>query len=150
MHQGIQIDESHSPLVLLRVGNRVSLPDMERYLRGLEDLFARRKPFAAIVLVRDRGELDRKVLGLHGDWTKRNVALLEEYWVGVAFVFPSATLRFLLSAILLAAPSATPHEVFDRPDTALRWCDTRLSTRSLRAPSLDLTTLWGPLGVPDR
>lgn len=115
---------------------------METWLLQLDGLLSR-GPFASVVLVKQRGELDRSVFGQYGEFAKANRARMEERWLGAAFVLPQPVFRFVLSAVLLAAPTAVPHEVFGAAGPAAVWCAERLRAKGIAARIPTEAQLWG-------
>lgn len=135
-HTGIYMDLTHFPLVVKRVGNAFDLADMQAYLKDMDALHARKEPFVAVILVKEKGPLDRRVFGEYGRWVKQNEALMKQFYTGAAFVFPGEVFRFVLSAILLAAPAPVPHAVFATADDACKWALDKLRAAGGRPPRL--------------
>ena len=146
-HRGIVIDERWAPLVVMRVGHTIARPDMDAWLGALDALLDR-GPFASVVLVRQRGELDRAVMSQYGEFARAHRARMERVWLGSAFVLPQPVLRFILAGVLLAAPTAVPHDVFGEAQPGARWCAERLRARGADVPIPSEQDLWGPLGPP--
>lgn len=147
MHRGITIDESRAPLVVMRVGRVIGKPEMDAWLGALGALLER-GPFASVVLVRERGELDRAVMSQYGEFARAHRERMERVWLGSAFVLPQPVLRFILAGVLLAAPTSVPHDVFGEAAPAARWCAERLRARGASVPMPSEAELWGALGVP--
>lgn len=132
--KGIEIDAAHWPVTIHRVGMMLGVDEMETYLRGLDGLFARGQRFASVVVVKKRGDMDRRIIGLNGEWMRRNEELVRRQWMGVAFVFPGDFFRFLLSTILMAAPHPVPYQVFGTTRDAVSWATFKLRAAGVEPP----------------
>lgn len=133
--RGISVDEKHWPLIVKRSGLVLQVEDMREYLRKMDALLAKKQPFVVVVIA-NKGQMDRKIIGEYGDWVKKNKELMGRYYLGCAFVFPGDVFRFILSAILLAAPAPVPHDVFGDVDKAIAWCNRKLLEAGLRTQSV--------------
>ncbi|MEW5851197.1 MAG: hypothetical protein AB2A00_20585 [Myxococcota bacterium] len=142
VERGIQVDLTFWPLVVQRVGTTFLVEDMHAYIKELDALMARRDRFASVVLVKQKGTMDRAVIGMYGDWVKKNTVDMKNYYLGCAFVFPGEVFRFILSAILLAAPAPVPHAVFGKAEEARDWAGRKLVDAGIRVPRVSVEQMW--------
>ncbi len=138
---GIHVDTTHWPLVVKRSGKAFQVDDMTRYLKDLDVLLARKSPFACIIVVKERGPLDRKIVPMYGDFVKARSAAMKEFYLGAAFVFPGDIFRFILSTILVAAPAPVPHAVFGHSEEAALWALDKLRARGVTPPPVNPASL---------
>jgi hypothetical protein len=138
---GVQVDDSNFPLIIMRVGNFIGPKEMADFLEENARVFARKQPFAYLVIVRKRGKMEWSVLNQWGKWSKANEQAMRELCKGVAFVFPGDAFRMLLSAILAVSPGRVPHKVFSSQLDAYAWTAAQLAPTGYRTPVIQ-PTLW--------
>jgi hypothetical protein len=63
------------------------------------------------------------------DWLKNNGLQMKDVCLGTALLFRSASLRFVMSGVMLFASHPTPHAVCATMDEALRWSRDQLDNR---------------------
>lgn len=138
---GIEVDVASWPVVVQRVGNRVGVEEMTAYTAELKKLFAKKRPFAAVVIVKKRGTLDFDTVKQYGRFAKEEVESLRAYYKGVAFVFPNDMFRVLLSAILAVMPAPVPYKVFADQGAAYDWAAEQLRAAGENVPT-ERPVLW--------
>jgi hypothetical protein len=91
-------------------------------------------PFVVITDTIQMKSAPREVLSAFSDRLKR-MRPLTDVWLGDAVVVNSATVRFILSTLLVVAPMPTEVKAFDHRSDAKRWCTWILRRSGVRVPA---------------
>ncbi len=132
---GVTFDRSRWPVVTARFDGVMTDVEFDEYL--VRYAAAVREGPVAIVLdalasgIPSLGQQQRQAR-----WMRETRALMQRNCVGVAFVIESATLRFVLSAILLLAPMAVPYTVVSAVAEAEAWCAAQLQRARASRPKV--------------
>jgi hypothetical protein len=120
------------PVLVVEVNRGSTDAEHAAYLAELQRFYSENDLIAVVFHVRTRDLPSGSQQRAQGAWMKANKTLLAEKGVGVAFVFPSAALRFVLSAIFLI--QRLPHEyaIVSTLAEGLAWSRERLEARLSR------------------
>lgn len=129
----ITIDDSRSPLLVIRYVGIVSDDEFKRYLDEMKAIRSR-GPGVAVLDATGSGSTPATQRKMQADWLRRNREMLRRNSLGTAFVIPSAAIRGVLTAILWISPLPSPHIVVSTYDEGERWAIERLRENGLEAP----------------
>jgi hypothetical protein len=119
------VDVSEWPLVVVRQAGAPSAEQLAAYLRGIEDVLARKEPYGMLALAGRTSSLvlrQRRALAQHLRAHSVDVA---KYNVGVAFVFHSPITRALYAGLMAIFPQPSPHTVVATEAEARAWLEAR-------------------------
>jgi serine/threonine protein kinase len=126
--RSITFDDSRFPLIVVTLVGR--LTDVE-YAAYLDDRTARLIDRGEVyALVYDGAgivEMAPSTRRLQAGWINRHRAAISALNQGCGFVFGSARLRGLLTAVHWVSPPPYPYAVFSRRADAMKWCLDRLA-----------------------
>jgi len=118
--RAMEIDESGWPLVVHTFDGEQTDDDVMYYLKRLDELHARRRPFATLTLMRRFSPRISHVNQI-GAWMNANREVNMEFCKAGAIVVASATARFMLSSFYLISSIGYPHIVSDDRAQAEAW-----------------------------
>jgi hypothetical protein len=123
---------SYMPVLVVEVNRGSTDAEHAAYLADLHRFYIENDLIAVVFHVKTRDLPSGAQQRAQGAWMKAHKTLLAEKGVGVAFVFPSAAFRFVLSAILLI--QRLPHEytIVGTLEEGLAWARGRLEARLAR------------------
>jgi hypothetical protein len=126
MTRAISFDEMRYPIVVVTFVGLATDVEFDNYLRGLDEIFARRQKVVTIVdatlaEITPAGQRQKQAA-----WLKTNVDVLRRYSLGTALVFTSPIFRFVLSTMFVVQPLPTPYVVVGQLDDALVWASTQV------------------------
>jgi hypothetical protein len=124
MH-AMEIDESRWPLLVHTYDGQQTDDDITYYLRRLDEVHARRKPFATLTLIRRFAPHISHVTRL-GAWMNANRESSKGLCKAGAIVVASASARFMLSSFYLISSIDYPHVVCDDRTQAEAWLAERM------------------------
>ena len=109
----------------------------EAFLGDLDVIYQRRKRFVFVLDASRMPDVSVPQRRRQAQWMKENEALFRRYLIGVAFVFSSPALRFVLSSIFLMRPLPVPYTVCSTQEEALAWAGQALRKAGIEpAPML--------------
>jgi hypothetical protein len=121
----ISIEDRYWPLVLFRFSGKVTLEELNVYLKRQDEFMLRNQKTGSLVLTDNLKMWDTPVLRRQAEWIKQNLDALSRFSVGAALVINSPIVRGMLRAILWIQPMPQPHLVCSSPDEGLRWLRAR-------------------------
>jgi hypothetical protein len=131
---GTRTDLSKWPIVVHTNEGAMGAEETKNMLDSLTAVLDRRERYVCIfdsskMSTFRMGDRDRIVT-----WLRDNDKALRRYSIGTGVVLSSATLRFVISSVLLVYTPASPIKVFPDMVTAMAWARAQITTDSLRAP----------------
>jgi hypothetical protein len=125
-----------------------TLDELERYIRQMEQVFARRQPYYSVTWLKRyarSGEQTRRT----AQWFKDRESQIRDLCVASAIISTSAAFRFALSAVFLIKPIIGPYTVCASFDETLRFGHEQLKKRGLRLPATiqNPWPIWRKIGA---
>ena len=130
-------DESHWPIV---VHETIGIPDdacVDAFIRRADFILSRREPYVVIFDSRRAGRATAYMRKRNLEWLRVNESLLAEHCVGLAMVLSSATLRFVMSTVMLVWRQPVPYEIVSDLNAAIVWGEERLVAGDTRRAAGD-------------
>jgi len=128
----MKVDEQDYPLVMVQVVGSSTDEEVQTYIERMEALIDRAYATGrrAVHVMDARKSVtnpanQRRMLG---DWMKSRDQQNRETCGGFAFVFESALVRGLLTAVLWMHPLPAPHRVFGSIGEALLWAKEQIES----------------------
>lgn len=121
------MDESTWPVVTVKFMDSATDDEFDAYLRSLEALYDREKPFAIVFDARDASYLPREYRKRQAQWIDENESQIREYLTGTAYVIPSAVLRGVLRAIFALRDQPAEYVVTESLEDAHEWAETQVA-----------------------
>ncbi len=133
----IEFSNKYSPIHLITFEGVPTDEEFRDYLRGIDRIIAEKRPYAHVLDASRAGPTPASHRQMQTEWMKQNKLLIKAHCRGTAFVFASASLRFVLSAIFLVQPMPCPYLVTGSTPEAVSWCASQL-----RAAGVHVPTTW--------
>jgi len=130
----VRTDLQAMPLVIFHMEGDLNAAQLKSYLGEVEQLLSSGQKIGSISRTERLGKVDAQSMKLVADWFKQNASLASERWIGSAIVITSATVRFLLSSLMLLVRMPMPYKAFDSYDAAARWLAGRFRNENLPLP----------------
>lgn len=109
--------------------------DFDAYITFLDEVLALRTPHVTVVrFAPGSGRLSAAQVRRSSQWIKDNAEVIPQCCSGLAMVFESAALRFMLTSFLLMTKIPTAYKVCANDDEALRWATEVLGVAPLARP----------------
>jgi hypothetical protein len=134
----IDVDTSLLPLTIHTFSGEVVLEDLQHYLATLEGLLVAGNCFASIADFEQMRRMDRSLVKIHADWMKQHREVIKRQWLGVALVFRSPMVRFLLSSLLLLSNFPMPYKTAEVVDQAFPYAARWIEGSGQRLPAAAL------------
>jgi hypothetical protein len=146
MNSPIQLDDSHWPLLILRMKGLATESQFEEYLAQLEALLRRGERYVSISDATWLGVPPAYQRHRQAAWSHQHEAALREQVLGHASIITSPFVRLSVSLLLHLKPLPHPHiAVVDMP-TALHWVTRRLELSGLVSQAERIRRNTGLLG----
>lgn len=123
----------HWPVVVHRTLGKPTDAQVDAFITRADEILGRATPHVVVFDNSQAGMPSAYMRKRNTEWLVANQDTLAKHCVGVAFVFPSAALRFVMSAAMLVWSQPVPHDVFAGLPEALAWARQRVPARHLRA-----------------
>lgn len=120
------VDDSSWPLVYITLSGSPDEAQFNGVMAGLDRIIARAEVHGVIFDARTAESPPRHFRQRQTDWIKQHQAELARFSRGIAFVFQSPVMRFVLSSLLLVQSLPMPYCVCATPEEALAWLRPRL------------------------
>ena len=126
-------DEGWPLVYCAHSGLYASLDEVDVFLAGLEELYARKQPFVILNDLSQGGKRDNEQLSRIGAWMKAHRDEIARYNKGTCFVSQSTLFRFVMSSLFLVQPLPNPYSVCASLDEAYLWIKKRLDDEGMRS-----------------
>lgn len=130
---GVEITSEHWPVVLVKFDAEQTMEDCERFIRAMDEIHRRNRPYASISYMR-RYNTDREQVQRVARWMRDTAEETRRLCVGTGIVTRSLGFRFLLSSIFLVRPMPCPYQVCGSFDEAWRFVHDEGGKRGLIVP----------------
>ena len=131
---GIDVDDSSFPMGVVSHHGSPSDEQYQDYLLVLEDMYARREPFALVIDATEAERPSARQRKVMDAWRNANDDVIQTYNVGTSFVFSSPWMRMAVTAMRMLTPLPCPCDVFATRDEAKTWASQRLRQSEVPAP----------------
>ncbi|HYO72796.1 MAG TPA: hypothetical protein VEU33_42715 [Archangium sp.] len=128
-------DDSHWPLLLVRVVGVASPPQFEEYLEESASFYHRRQPYVIVSDLLQVGMLPAELRRRQAEWTVLHDGLIRETLLGNAFIINAPFFRLGLNLLFHLNPPTWPYVVVPGMEPALAWALVRLEEAGLREPA---------------
>ncbi|MFY0522096.1 hypothetical protein ACN28I_02430 [Archangium gephyra] len=146
-------DDSHWPLLILRVVGEASKQQFEEYLEASASYFHRGEPHVIVSDLLHIGMVSAELRRRQAEWTARHEGIIRETLLGNAFVISNAPFfRLGLNLLFHLNPPSWPYVVVSSMEPALAWAAGRLEEAGLREPAARVRRHFGaacPLQVSE-
>ena len=134
-HQGIQLDTSNWPIMILTPTDNVTDQSVEDFMTTFfEVVRAKKERYALIVDLRQKTNLSYKQRRLMTAQLNENKEFAEQYNAGTALIVNSAVVRGIMMSVFWLFNPKHPTDVFKTMEDAFTWANARLR------PNLRLTS----------
>jgi hypothetical protein len=123
--QGIVIDESRSPIVVVELNKQLDDDGWRSYLATLTAYVDRRQPFAVVIVTND-SQLTARQRAATAELVKAREDDLRTYCKGNAAVVKGAVQRGVITALSWLVKFPFPSKVFSNLDDAIGWARSQL------------------------
>lgn len=129
----IHLDDSKFPLIVVTFSGSTSDADFETYLTDLTRVSMRDGPKAFLFDARAATSTPPSQRKRMAHWMMHDMTKARGGFACVAFVFSSAVVRGVLTAILWLAPMRLKHGIFAEIGEANQFCLTQIAAKRARA-----------------
>jgi hypothetical protein len=136
----VTVDESLSPLLVVRFGRSGSAQDLETYLTARAAYLRREQPHIVLFDARQVHMLSAGVRQRYTEWLREHETALRQWTLGTAYVIESPTVRMMMSVVRHFASMANPFIVTATLPPAAAWAADRLSEAGLAQSAARIRT----------
>jgi len=139
----IHLDDSKFPLIVVTFSGHTSDADFETYLRDLTRVSMREGPKAFLFDARASASTPPSQRRRMAQWMMHDMTRARGGFACVAFVFSSAVVRGVLTAIFWLAPMRLRHGIFADIEEANQFCLAQIAAKEARAAQRAAPTTGG-------
>lgn len=125
----IDTDETRWPVVVHTTVGTPTDAQVDAFIARADAILRRRTPHVVVFDNSNAGKASAYMRQRSMDWLRENGPLMTQHCAGVALVFRSAALRFVMSTVMLVTSHAAPYEVCATLPEALGWAERQLASR---------------------
>ena len=116
-----EFDFDQWPMVLVTIQGKSTKTEVHHFLSWSDNILARQEPYALVVFTRDFLGITVEERRSISQWLSKNLAALEKYCVGQAYVPGNVLERMMLRSVFLLQRPPYPYKVFAELEPALDW-----------------------------
>jgi hypothetical protein len=124
-------DDSHWPLLLIRLEGAVSDQQLDEFFAHGHTTLRRRERYVSIFDLSRMNLPSPEQRQRQARWAREHEPLLREFVLGTAFVVTSPFVRMTLSMLFHLAPTPAPYVVVPSVDSGIVWAAARLDQSGL-------------------
>lgn len=129
-------DESHDPLIFAAFSGETAGEPTAAYLRNIDALLKRGKPFGVIIDLAKARSTDKKSWSEVAGFLRERRMPMEKLTIGTALIVRNSLMRAAVSGVFWLEPIRGPYAICMGNDAAMAWMRDRFKERGFAFPAL--------------